>query len=75
MKCFDCKFWGEGNGTGMPYDAGHVNYCMNPQIAGNQHPSYGVLGELKSMLIAEGRSTQIIMTRGTFGCVLFVTNK
>lgn len=40
--CGYCKFWGDGSGTGNPYDAGHMNDCNNPQISGDQHPSYGV---------------------------------
>jgi hypothetical protein len=70
MKCGKCKHWGDGTGTGYPYDAGHMNYCKNPQIHGNQHPSYGVGGERKTMLYAGGEK-QDIMTRISFGCILF----
>ena len=76
MRCYDCKSWGDGSGTGFPYDAGHVNYCKHPQIDGDQHPSFGACGELKSMVIADGHShPQHIMTRGAFGCVLFEQRK
>lgn len=75
MRCYDCSNWGDGNGTGIPYDAGHVNHCKNPQIHGNQHPSYGACGEPTSMVIVEGISPQWILTRGTFGCILFDARK
>jgi hypothetical protein len=55
----------------MPYDAGHVNYCKQPQIHGEQHPSFGACGDSVSMIIAEGISPQWILTRGKFGCILF----
>lgn len=71
MKCGSCKFWGDGDGTGIPYDAGHMNYCNNPHIAGNQHPSNGVGGERKTMVYDGHEGEQAIMTRITFGCVLF----
>ena len=68
MKCSKCKFWGDGNGTGNAYDAGHVNYCQNPQIKGEHHPSLTT-----SKLILEGNASlnQIILTRHDFGCILF----
>jgi hypothetical protein len=72
MKCRDCKLWGDGDGTGFPYDAGHMNYCKHPQISGNQHPSYGACGELKTLVYVEGTEKQSIMTRWNFGCVLIV---
>jgi len=75
MRCYDCKFWGEGNGTGHPYDAGHVNYCKEPRIDGWQHPSYGACGEPTSMVIAVQSEEQRVLTRGKFGCVLFVQRK
>lgn len=75
MRCYDCKYWGDGSGTGYPYDAGHVNYCKNPQIDGDQHPSYGACGDITSMVIVESISPQQIQTRGNFGCVLFVQRK
>lgn len=75
MRCYDCQFWGGGDGTGIPYDAGHVNYCKNPQIHGNQHPSYGACGEPTSMIIVDGLQTQALLTRGKFGCVLFIQRK
>lgn len=71
MKCYDCEFWGDGDGTGIPYDAGHVNYCRNPQIDGWQHPSYGACDEPVSMVIADQSAPQKILTRGKFGCILF----
>lgn len=72
MKCGKCKHWGDGDGTGYSYDAGHVNYCKNAQINGLQHPSQGVGGELKSMVIVDGSDKpQLIMTRISFGCILF----
>jgi hypothetical protein len=70
MKCGHCKHWGKGDGTGMHYDAGAMNYCDHLQIAGVQHPSYGACGEPTSMLYS-GELIQNIMTRYTFGCVLF----
>lgn len=72
MRCNCCKFWGEGDGTGIPYDAGHVNYCKEPRINGWQHPSFGACGEPKSMVIAVQDKPQTVLTRGVFGCVLFV---
>lgn len=75
MKCADCKFWGNGDGKGIAYDAGHVNYCNNPQIGGDQHPSYGACGDPVSMVIAEGVEKQYIQTRLTFGCILFEARK
>lgn len=71
MKCGHCKYWGDGDGKGSPYDAGHVNYCNHRQIAGNQHPSYGACGDPVSMVIADGVEKQYIQTRITFGCILF----
>lgn len=74
MKCCECRFWGEdGNGTGVPYDAGHMNYCMHNQINGEQHPSYGSCGEPVTMIYmnAEAPRYQHVMTRRNFGCVLF----
>ena len=71
MRCGNCKHWGDGSGTGWPYDAGHMNTCKNPQIDGHQHPSYGVGGELKTMVYVAGKETQSLMTRITFGCNLF----
>ena len=71
MKCGKCKFWGDASGTGMGYDAGHMNYCKNPQISGIQHPSYGVGDELKTMLYTGGQHDQTILTRISFGCNLF----
>lgn len=71
MKCDKCKYWGDGNGKGFPYDAGHVNYCRHPQIFGDQHPSYGACGEPTSMVMSEGATVQLIMTRWNFGCILF----
>jgi len=67
--------WGDGSGTGIPYDAGHVNYCKHPQIDGDQHPSYGACGEPTSMVIVENHYPQHLMTRGKFGCVLFEQRK
>lgn len=71
MKCASCKFWGDGDGTGIPYDAGHMNYCNNPQVSGNQHPSHGACGEPKTMIYDGHAGEQAIMTRISFGCVLF----
>jgi len=75
MRCYDCKYWGDGSGTGHPYDAGHVNTCNHPQIDGDQHPSYGACGEPTSMVIVEEISPQRITTRGKFGCILFEQRK
>ena len=67
--CQKCKYWGDGDGTGIPYDAGHVNYCKQPQIDGEQHPSIRYGREPASMVMTE-HETQHIMTRWNFGCVL-----
>lgn len=76
MRCYDCTHWGTGDGTGMPYDAGHVNYCKHPQVDGEQHPSFGACGEPTSMIIVDGNSRpQLILTRGKFGCILFEQRK
>lgn len=76
MRCYDCTNWGDGSGTGIPYDAGHVNYCKHKQISGVQHPSYGACGDPVSMVMIEGTDKpNLIMTRGTFGCVLFDARK
>ncbi len=69
-NCGKCKHWGDGDGTAYPYDAGHMNTCNHPAIAGRQHPSYGACGELTTMVYAGGE-TQTIQTRITFGCILF----
>jgi len=71
MICGKCKHWGDGDGTGYSYDAGHMNHCKNGQISGLQHPSYGVGGERKTMLYTGGQGHQEIMTRISFGCNLF----
>lgn len=70
MNCGKCKHWGDGDGTGYPYDAGHMNYCKHMGINGHQHPSNGSCGEPKTMIYAGGEK-QNIMTRIDFGCVLF----
>lgn len=82
--CRNCRYWGDGDGTGMPYDAGHMNNCRNKQISGDQHPSYGVGGETKTMVYSNywrrdsntyaGTEKQIIETRWSFGCNLFEQN-
>lgn len=72
MKCIDCKFWGSGDGTGIPYDAGHMNYCNHSQITGTQHPSFD---QPKTMVYVEERESQSVMTRRDFGCVLFEKRK
>lgn len=71
MQCRKCQYWGNGDGLGIPYDAGHMNRCNHPQISGMQHPSNGACGEPKTMVYCEGTELQSIMTRATFGCVLF----
>lgn len=71
MRCNCCKFWGEGDGTGVPYDAGHMNYCKHPQITGNQHPSYGFDGGPDTKVYDGKGGEQHIMTRWNFGCVMF----
>lgn len=73
--CRECRFWGDGDGTGLPYDAGHVNICKNPQIDGDQHPSYGACGEPVTMIYSGSIKKQTIQTRWNFGCVLFVNRK
>lgn len=75
MRCYDCAHWGDGDGTGLPYDAGHMNYCNQKQVAGNQHPSYGACGEPMTMIYDGHTGEQSIMTRGVFGCVLFEPRK
>lgn len=85
MRCRDCKFWGNGDGTGLPYDAGHMNDCRNPHISGNHHPSYGACGETETKIWAQtcndaskrytGSASQIMMTRWNFGCTLFEQRK
>lgn len=70
MQCRKCVYWGDGNGTGIRYDAGHMNVCNHPGVHGMQHPSYGAYGEQKTMLYAGGEQ-QIIQTRWDFGCVLY----
>ena len=79
MRCCDCNFWGEGDGTGFNYDAGAVNYCKQPQIAGRQHPSQGgadYSGKTTSMVIVDGSDrVHQILTRRNFGCIMFVSNK
>jgi hypothetical protein len=68
--CGVCKHWGNGDSKGYHYDAGHMNYCKNPQIHGQQHPSYGACNDIKTMLYT-GEDNQNIMTRNSFGCILF----
>lgn len=70
MRCDKCRYWGNGDGKGWSYDAGHVNVCHHRQIDGNQHPSYGACGDPTSMVMS-GQSTQTITTRWNFGCILF----
>jgi hypothetical protein len=71
MKCVKCKYWGNGDGTGIPYDAGHVNDCNHPQISGIQHASYGACGDPVSMVIVDGSGiSHRILTRRSFGCDL-----
>jgi hypothetical protein len=75
MRCYDCKYWGDGDGTGQPYDAGHVNYCKNPLVSGPQHPSHCDARYASQIIAHDGEhrmlQDQHIMTRGRFGCVLF----
>lgn len=71
--CRNCSLWGNGDGTGFPYDAGHVNICRHPQIDGDQHPSYGSCGEPVTMVYSGEIKAQTIQTRWNFGCVLFVS--
>lgn len=73
MKCCECRYWGDGDGKGVPYDAGHMNFCTHNQINGDQHPSYGVCGEPVTMIYtnAEAPRFQQVMTRRNFGCILF----
>ena len=72
MNCGKCKHWGDGDGTGYSYDAGHMNYCKHPGVDGFQHPSNGACGEPKTMIYAgNADKKQEIMTRISFGCVLF----
>lgn len=70
-QCGRCKHWGDGDGTGMPYDAGRMNWCRQNQIDGDQHPSHGACGDPKTMLWAGAPGSQLIMTRIDFGCNLF----
>lgn len=81
MRCKDCKFWGNGDGTGIPYDAGHMNDCTNTHLSGQHHPSYGACGDIETKVYAQvsmnadnryhGAAAQSLMTRWNFGCVLF----
>lgn len=73
VRCDKCKFWGDGNGTGMHYDAGNVNYCKHNLISGRQHPSAASYNdEYISKVIVDGSDTEHnILTRYNFGCVLF----
>ena len=78
MKCSHCKFWGDGTGGGFPYDAGHVNYCNQPQIDGRQHPSSASYNdnEISKVIVTSNKGeAQKLMTRWNFGCVLFVARK
>lgn len=75
MRCRDCKFWGDDAGTGIPYDAGYMNYCKHISIDGQQHPSYGACGDAPTMVYIGGDSHQNVMTRATFGCILFEQRK
>lgn len=70
MICRKCKFWGDGDGKGFPYDAGHVNYCKHPLISGRQHPSSSSYDDKYiSKLIVDGSDKEHqIMTRWNFGC-------
>jgi len=72
--CNKCKYWGEGDGTGVPYDAGHVNYCQHPLITGKQHPSSASYRdhEISKVMVNGGDDkSYTIMTRRNFGCNLF----
>lgn len=69
-KCIDCALWGDGDGTGIPYDAGNVNVCRHPQITGIQHCSIGGCGEPDSKVVVEGLQKQVVWTRFNFGCNL-----
>lgn len=85
MQCSKCKFWGDGDGTGNPYDAGHMNYCNHRQISGIQHPAFGACGDLTTMVYVTYRNTktgnwanaeeQKLETRWNFGCILFESFK
>lgn len=63
--------WGDGNGKGFPYDAGHMNVCKHLNINGYQHPSIGYDGTERNTQVYAGGEEQTIMTRWNFGCVLF----
>ncbi len=65
-KCRQCKYWGDGEGTGIPYDAGRMNSCNHPKIKGVHHPSFE--GTKVYVGIQE---EQHLMTREGFGCILF----
>jgi hypothetical protein len=67
-RCCECKHWGDGDGGGIPYDAGNVNICNHPQITGDHHCSKGACGEPDSKVIVEGQIRQRIWTRFNFGC-------
>lgn len=69
MRCRECAKWGDGTGTGHPYDAGPMNACNSSQVSGVQHPSFG--GTLKTMVYTGGQDRQVVMTRYDYGCVLF----
>jgi hypothetical protein len=77
MKCSRCKFWGDGDGSGFPYDAGNVNYCKHTLISGKQRPSSASSDDRYiSKVIVDGSDKEHkILTRWNFGCVLFVARE
>jgi hypothetical protein len=76
MRCVKCKFWGDGDGTGNSYDAGHVNECKHKLISGWQHASSASYdtNEISKVIVDGGGVEHSIVTRYNFGCVLFVDN-
>lgn len=76
MRCDKCRFWGNGDGTGHSYDAGHVNECKHPLITGYQHASSAAVrdDQISKVIVDDGNEFHRITTRWNFGCVLFVSN-
>ena len=73
IQCYKCKFWGDGDGKGFPYDAGAVNYCQHKLITGMQHPSSAAYSDdaISKVMVDGGTDVaHTVMTRRNFGCVL-----
>lgn len=75
--CQNCKFWGDGNGTGYHYDAGNVNSCKHPLISGCQHPSSCSYDDrqISKVMVDGGGKSHDLWTRYNFGCNQFQWNR